>query len=190
MAVVVGTVIAYGPVVDASSPPPDGWLFCNGRAVSRRRYAELFKVIGTLHGAGDGVETFNLPDYRARFHRGVDRGTGRDPEANQRGAAHVGGAVGDNVGSIQVDATGLPTGKDQAFKLSKSGKHTHEVKHLPTGKSWYRIAGSYYADWTDDSTDSTKSGKHTHTVSGGGDKETVPKSAYVHYLIAHGEVTP
>jgi microcystin-dependent protein len=189
MAALVGTVIAYGPVVDASSPPPAGWLFCDGRALSRERYAELFKVIGTIHGAGDGVDTFNLPDYRGRFQRGVDRGTGRDPEANQREAARVGGATGDNVGSIQPCASGVPTGKDNAFKLAKAGKHTHEVKHLPKGKSWYQISGSHYAAWTQDSTDSTESGQHTHSISGGGDKETVPTSIYVHYLIASGQVT-
>jgi microcystin-dependent protein len=189
MAALVGTVIAYGAVVDAGSPPPAGWLLCDGRAVSRHRYAELFKVIGTLHGAGDGVGTFSLPDYRGRFHRGSDRGTGRDPEANEREAANIGGATGDNVGSIQPGASGVPTGKDNAFKLAKAGTHQHQVKHLPTGKSWYHIAGSRYAAWTNDPTDSAQAGKHTHSISGGGDKETVPTSAYVHYLIACGEVS-
>jgi microcystin-dependent protein len=190
MATLVGTVIAYGPVVDASSPPPQGWLFCDGRALSRQRYAELFKLIGTVHGGGDGVETFNLPDYRGRFHRGVDHGTGRDPEANQREAARVGGAMGDNVGSIQPCASGVPTGDGNAFKLSKEGKHRHEVEHLPINRSWYPISGDHYATWAQDPTDSEKSGQHTHAISGGGDLETVPKSIYVHYLIAAGEVTP
>ena len=45
---------------------PDGWLECNGAAVSRTTYADLFKVIGTKYGAGDGSTTFNLPDMNGR----------------------------------------------------------------------------------------------------------------------------
>ena len=46
---------------------PDGWLVCDGSAVSRTTYASLFAKIGTRHGAGDGSTTFNLPDMDARF---------------------------------------------------------------------------------------------------------------------------
>lgn len=45
---------------------PDGWLVCNGQAVSRTTYAELFSVISTRSGAGDGRSTFNLPDLRGQ----------------------------------------------------------------------------------------------------------------------------
>lgn len=41
---------------------PDGWLECDGSAVSRTTYAELFAEIGTTYGAGDGSTTFNLPN--------------------------------------------------------------------------------------------------------------------------------
>jgi microcystin-dependent protein len=51
-----------------------GWLKCNGAAVSRSTYAVLFAAIGTLYGAGDGTTTFNLPDYRGEFLRGLDDG--------------------------------------------------------------------------------------------------------------------
>jgi microcystin-dependent protein len=44
----------------------DGWLLCDGREVSRTTYAGLFAAIGTVHGAGDGTTTFNLPDARGR----------------------------------------------------------------------------------------------------------------------------
>ncbi|GIG88103.1 phage tail protein [Plantactinospora endophytica] len=190
MAALIGSVVAYASVVDQSSPPPDGWLLCDGRAVSRERYSVLFKVIGTVHGAGDGVVTFNLPDYRGRFQRGVDDGVGVDPDANNRSAAAVGGATGNRVGSVQDDATAVPVGTDEKFVLSKSGTHHHDVPHLPTGNSWYPIAGSHYAAWTEDSSPSSAAGKHTHTVTGGGDRETTPTSIYVHYLIACGDLTP
>lgn len=46
------------------STPPDGWLVRDGSAISRTAYAELFAMIGTTYGAGDGATTFNLPDDR------------------------------------------------------------------------------------------------------------------------------
>ena len=45
---------------------PTGWLECNGAAISRTKYARLFKKIGTKYGAGDGSTTFNLPNLHHR----------------------------------------------------------------------------------------------------------------------------
>lgn len=55
----------------AKSTPPEHALACNGAAVSRAAYPELFGAIGTTFGAGDGTNTFNLPDLRGRFVRGT-----------------------------------------------------------------------------------------------------------------------
>jgi hypothetical protein len=63
----------------ASNTVPNGYLACNGAAVSRTTYPELFAAIGTAFGAGDGSSTFNLPDLRGEFIRGVDNGRGADP---------------------------------------------------------------------------------------------------------------
>lgn len=52
--------------------PPDGWLYCDGQAVSRTQYARLFAVITTTYGNGDGSTTFNLPDLRGRSPLGVN----------------------------------------------------------------------------------------------------------------------
>ena len=71
----VGAILAF-----ASDTPPDGWLECNGAEVSRTDYADLFNVIGTTFGAGDGSTTFNLPDLRGEFIRGWDNGRGVDSE--------------------------------------------------------------------------------------------------------------
>lgn len=57
---------------------PAGFLYCDGRAVSRTTYAALFNVIGTRFGAGDGSTTFLLPDWRGNFMRGWDDGRGLD----------------------------------------------------------------------------------------------------------------
>lgn len=50
---------------------PEGWLLCNGAAVSRSTYAGLFAKIGTKYGTGDGSTTFNLPDFRDRYPIGA-----------------------------------------------------------------------------------------------------------------------
>lgn len=62
---VVGSVIAY-----ASNSAPDGFLLCNGAAVSRTTYSDLFQKIGTTYGGGDGSTTFNLPNLTDRFIQG------------------------------------------------------------------------------------------------------------------------
>lgn len=56
----------------------DNWFLCNGQAVSRVTYSELFSLIGTKFGAGDGTNTFNLPDYRGKFLRGLGGNSAKD----------------------------------------------------------------------------------------------------------------
>ena len=67
----VGTIIPF-----AGSSIPAGYLLCNGAEVSRTTYANLFKVIGTTWGAGDGSTTFKLPDTRSRFPEGASGNLG------------------------------------------------------------------------------------------------------------------
>jgi microcystin-dependent protein len=68
-----GTIEAY-----AGSTAPTGWLLSYGQAVSRTTYANLFAVISTTYGSGDGSTTFNLPDLRGRAIAGVDNMGGTD----------------------------------------------------------------------------------------------------------------
>ena len=63
----VGVITAY-----AGDTAPDGWLLCDGSAVSRTTYANLFSVLGTKCGVGDGSTTFNLPNIKGRSLVGVD----------------------------------------------------------------------------------------------------------------------
>ena len=64
----IGTMIPFGSVNNI----PTNWKICDGSAVSRETYAELFDVIGTSYGEGDGSTTFNLPDKRGRVSVGLD----------------------------------------------------------------------------------------------------------------------
>ena len=72
----------------AGADAPEGWLLCDGSAISRRDYADLFDVIGTTWGVGDGSTTFNLPDPRGRALIGVGAGS----MLTARALADVGGA--------------------------------------------------------------------------------------------------
>ena len=56
----------------------DNWFLCNGQAISRVSYSELFTLIGTKFGSGDGSTTFNLPDYRGKFLRGLGGASAKD----------------------------------------------------------------------------------------------------------------
>ena len=66
--------VYYRAVDDA----PSNSLYCDGSAVSRTTYADLFAKIGTTYGVGDGSTTFNVPELRAEFIRGWDDGRGID----------------------------------------------------------------------------------------------------------------
>lgn len=61
----VGSIISF-----AGSTLPDGYLVCDGSAVSRDTYSELFEIIGTTYGVGNGSSTFNLPNLVNRIAMG------------------------------------------------------------------------------------------------------------------------
>lgn len=88
----------------ARANPPDGWLICDGRAVSRAQHQALFSRIGTRWGAGDGATTFNLPDIRGEFIRGADLGRGIDPDRQ------IGSPQGDQNLEHDHDGTAVSAG--------------------------------------------------------------------------------
>lgn len=53
----IGTVILF-----SGATIPQNYLVCDGSAISRQTYSDLFEAIGTVYGAGDGVDTFNIPN--------------------------------------------------------------------------------------------------------------------------------
>lgn len=61
----VGTISIW-----STSTPPTGYLLCDGSAISRTTYSNLFSVIGTTYGSGDGNTTFNLPNFQGRYPLG------------------------------------------------------------------------------------------------------------------------
>jgi len=63
-----GSIIPYG---GAYTDSVSGYLQCDGTAVSRTTYSDLFGVTSTQFGVGDGSSTFNLPDFNSKFARGA-----------------------------------------------------------------------------------------------------------------------
>lgn len=59
-----GVVPVGAQMLWPTTTAPDGWLLCQGQALSRTTYADLFAVIGTTFGSGDGSTTFNIPDWQ------------------------------------------------------------------------------------------------------------------------------
>ncbi len=98
----VGTVILF-----VSNTIPQGWLLCDGTAYARgttgSTYNDLWLVIGTSYGNGDGSTTFNVPNMKGCFPRGRANGSANDPDRAGR-TSIAGSASGDNVGSNQTSA--------------------------------------------------------------------------------------
>jgi microcystin-dependent protein len=160
-AIVAGTIVAF-----AGATAPSGWLLCNGAAVSRTTYTALFAAIGISHGQGDGITTFNLPDYQGRFLRGVDNGAGRDPDAASRSAMNAGGNTGGAVGSVQGHELAshhhsFITDEDSCVSCSGSVADPIDRAGFPTG---------------------SVGGRDTSNVGG---NETRPVNAYVNWIIKY-----
>lgn len=109
----VGVVLPY-----VSSNAPNGWLNCSGQELYRGDYPELFAVIGTTYGVGNGTTTFNLPNLSGRVV--VGQGTGSGLTARAMGAysgveahalninempshTHTSNAVGSTLGLMTAD---------------------------------------------------------------------------------------
>lgn len=63
----IGAILPFG-----GGEVPDNYMLCDGSAVSRTTYSQLFSIIGTSFGVGDGSTTFNLPDLRGKHPMGYD----------------------------------------------------------------------------------------------------------------------
>lgn len=97
---------------------PTGWLLCDGSAVSRTTYADLFAAISTNFGIGDGSTTFNVPDCRGRVKVGTGSGAGLTTRLiSQTFGAETHTLV---IGEIPAHAHGMPVGTDE-IRTSISG---------------------------------------------------------------------
>lgn len=194
-----GTIIAFaGDKNNIINGVPSGWLLCDGTSVAISSYPGLYAMIGNSWGGA--APSFNLPDLRGRFLRGVDDGAGNDRDAGVRIAINTGGNTGDLVGSLQNEATKLPS---TDFQTDNSGHHKHELNTSVSGHIWSNLSttgngkndrfnvtmgnlgGDYEFDADDGDPIIREEGDHNHIVSLGGDNETRPTNASVYYIIKY-----
>lgn len=112
----VGMVTDFG-----GATIPSGWLLCYGQNVSRTGYPELFQIIGTGFGAGDGSTTFTMPDLRGTITAGKDDMGG---VAASRITAAVSGITGTTLGA---------TGGAQSVTLTRANLTNTDFLFDPIG---------------------------------------------------------
>jgi len=146
-----GPYVPIGGLVGWPSiqPVPTGYLEASGQIVSRTTYSGLFAVYGTLHGAGDGSNTFGIPNYN-----GSTVGTGPVLKGTK------------SIVSSDVDAPGKTVGSDtRSISVAElpvhthtMGNHTHTLPHTHGGTT-----GNQSTDHTHTGTTDGQSATHTHS---------------------------
>ena len=123
----VGAILPFG-----GSNPPSGYLLCDGQAVSRSYYAELFAIIGTSFGAGDGSTTFNVPNLKGKTPVGLDSS---DTDFNA-----IGKSGGEKTHKLTIAE--MPT------HTHTQNAHTHDYNKITSnGDSFGVYGGGGYGGW-------------------------------------------
>lgn len=170
----IGTISMF-----AGATAPTGYLLCQGQAVSRTTYANLFTVIGTTYGTGNGSTTFNLPNLQGRFALGKN---------SSHALASTGGAE-----TVTLSTNEIPAHTHGSKSLTGSAEAYGDTGILGgSGGTWGIISkgdGGYIGpSWTDGyagyklNIDAT----HEHnSVGGGADHENMPPYQTVNYIIKY-----
>jgi microcystin-dependent protein len=182
----------------AGTTAPDGWLLCDGSAVSRSTYAGLYAVIGIAFGAGDGSSTFNVPDLRGRFPLGRDNmgGTAASRVTLEHSAVATTtlGAAGGSQFAQQHTHSLTDPGHIHTASTASDGAHTHTVT-IATG-SGASTGGTNSNTGTATAQATSSDGAHTHVVtvnanttgatinsSGLGGSQNMPPLLVTNYII-------
>tara|TARA_Y100001963_G_scaffold37996_1_gene53054 strand:- start:2949 stop:3593 length:645 start_codon:yes stop_codon:yes gene_type:complete len=107
---------------------PAGYVLCDGAAISRTDYADLFAVISTTYGAGNGSTTFNVPDLQGKMPQGYE--SGNYAMAGTGGANTVTVSVTNNQGvSLTNNQSVTVTGSIDNTSLTEAqlASHKHEL---------------------------------------------------------------
>jgi microcystin-dependent protein len=114
----VGTINIF-----SGSSAPGGWLICDGSEISRTTYADLFSVIGTAYGVGNGSSTFNIPNLKGKIPVGYNSS---ETEFNTIGK--TGGAK-----THILTATELPANFIRDRATQEAGNFSGIYDSLPAG---------------------------------------------------------
>ena len=148
------------------------WLPCNGASYSRTLYDDLFDVIGTNFGVGNGSTTFNVPDFRGRAPLGTGTGTGGAAEDTDGGAVPAGGSA------LTARELGEWGGRE-TFSIASANLPTHT--HTQQGNTTAETA---------DLTHSITDPGHQHTNSNGNGGGTVANNHFYLVLTSNGSAAP
>lgn len=130
----IGAVLPF-----AGSSAPSNWLLCDGSAVSRTTYADLFTLISTTYGTGDGSTTFNLPNLKGKV------------------------PVGKSVSDTEFDTLGETGGeKTHTLITSEIPAHTHDVTGYSGGAGANLSANANTGTVTSTSTSVGGGGAHNN----------------------------
>ena len=111
-----GVVVPVGALIMGPVDSMAGYLLCDGQAVSRTQYSALFAAIGTNFGAGDGSNTFNVPDYRGCFLRMAGGSAGTMYQKQPQGLPDI-------TGEFDLEGGSLANG---AFKNNGTHSQLHD----------------------------------------------------------------
>ena len=191
-----GTFVASVPAVPvgsmqafAGSSAPTGWLLCNGTTASRTTYSNLYSVIGTTYGVGDGSTTFGLPDMRGRVPMGA--GTG-----NQQGGTGSGVITGGT--SLAARTAGQFGGDERgqahahALTIANSGALPVYRSGAGAGGRWITTLGVGTGDYLLYGTDDNQINANTAIPGGGmlGTGGNMPPFVVLNYIIKALPDTP
>ena len=164
----VGTIKPWG-----KTTAPSGYLLCDGTAVSRTTYAELFVVLSTTYGVGDGSLTFNVPQLQGKTPQGYDGNTYN--LAGTGGANTVTVAVTNNqaaTNTVTNNQAVSVTGSISNTSISEAqlASHLHPLpQQLPGGGGGGITGFGGTGDGGGNTTNNTGSGtghNHAHTLAG------------------------
>jgi len=180
----IGAVVPYAGSIDAAHSLPNGWRICDGSALLKSQYPELFNSIGTTYGDGhltSGVVAgdFNIPDYRGYFLRGADAPPAGAGMTVDRGPRSGNGGVG----SIEQGSTARPV---VPFVTDVQGLHNHGLGlEINASRSVGGIPNTVANPFIPSSPRKTTedAGQHQHTIAFGGDAETRPINVAVIWII-------
>jgi len=158
-AIVIGEVRMW-PTATA----PSGFLICDGSEISRTTYADLFVVIGTTFGVGDGSTTFNLPDMRGRV---------------VGGANDVGLPNGENGSFSTRNEAGTTGAETHQLTVSEMPSHSHSYT-----RQWDASSGSGYS--TAEGGGAGSSSQTTGSAGNGNSHNNMQPTIFLNFIIATG----
>lgn len=171
---IIASPMPSGVMFDfAGASAPTGFLLCDGSAVSRSTYADLFSAIGTTWGAGNGTTTFNVPDLRRKTTIGSG-GTAVSGPANTVGATGGAETVTISSANLPLHTHGVGTlalGTDSPDHSHTDSGHHHQKAITSVGGGFNASGnGNGIAAYEDTTTASAviggASARHSHAISG------------------------